>query len=532
MLEVDFLLLSLSFISALILVFFFYSTTTGPQTKNPCPESYPVIGNILSFLRNRHRFHDWITDMLSGTPSSTLQANLFLNIHRGICTANPVNIEHLLVSNFSNYVKGSRYLDNLYELLGYGIFNVDGDLWTIQRKIASHEFNTKSLKYFISDVVKSELSKSLIPYLSKACEESSVFDLQELLQKFTFTNICNVAFGVDPESMSALPFVKAFDDAVQIGFDRFVSPFPVVWKLKRYFNLGSEKRFREAVDTINKFAMKVIRSREEQGKNREDVGKSQDLLSRFMLLSSDMEFVNKEDRIKFLRDIVISFVLAGKDSTSTALTWFFWLVAGNPRCASSIYKELSSMAASVGESKSTLFSYEELKSCNYLHAAISESMRLFPPVPINSRLAVEDDVLPDGTHVKKGWFADYSAYAMGRMPSVWGEDCHEFKPERWLDGDGVCRPLDQFHFPVFHCGPRMCLGKYMAYIQMKAIAAAVMYEFEVLPVDGGASAEKMVNPPYILTMLLKMKGGLPVRLKKRAPQLSSKQVAVDYNQSS
>ncbi|CAK7330579.1 unnamed protein product [Dovyalis caffra] len=518
--ELDFLTLFLSFISVLIFIFFFRSTS-HPPSKTPCPESYPIIGNLPSLLRNRHRFHDWVTDMLSKTPSSTLQVNNFLNLSHIICTANPVNVEHLLVTNFSNYIKGSRYLDFLQELLGHGIFNVDGHLWTVQRKIASHEFNTKSLKHFISDVVKSELSKSLVPNLSKACDQSLTFDLQDVLQKFTFTNICKVAFGVDPEPMSSLPFVRAFDDAVEIGFSRFMAPLPAIWKLQRSLNIGSEKRLKEAAEVINEFAMEVIKSRQEQEKKIEDVGgKNQDLLSRFMLLSSDMEFQDEEHRRKFLRDIIISFVLAGKDSTSTALTWFFWLIAGNPRCESLIYNELSLAAPPLGaepvpESRVRIFSYEELKRFHYLHAAVSESMRLFPPVPINSRSTVEDDVLPDGTHVRKGWAADYSAYAMGRMETVWGQDCREFKPERWLDGEGVYQPFDQFRYPVFHCGPRMCLGKQMAYIQMKAIAAAVMYEFEILPVDGGATAEKMMNPPYRLSMVLKMRGGLPVRLKRR-----------------
>ncbi|CAN1250554.1 Cytochrome P450 CYP94D109 [Linum perenne] len=141
-------------------------------------------------------------------------------------------------------------------------------------------------------------------------------------------------------------------------------------------------------------------------------------------------------------------------------------------------------------------------------------MRLFPPVPLNSKLAVDDDVWPDGTQVRKGWFADYSAYAVGRMEKVWGPDCMEFKPERWLE-EGRYKPSDQFKYPVFHCGPRMCLGKEMAYIQMKAIVAAVMMEYEVLAIDGGASVEKMVNPPYTLSLLLKMRGGLPVRIKRR-----------------
>lgn len=357
-----------------------------------------------------------------------------------------------------------------------------------------------------------------MPNLSKACDENSVFDLQEVLGKFTFSTISKVAFGIDLQSVSNLPFAEAFDDAVEICFSRFLSPFPPIWKLKRLFNIGSEKRFKEAIETINEFAMEIMKSKHQEESSGERVAKNQDLLSRFMFLSSNLEFQDQEHKTKFLRDIIISFVLAGKDTTSTALTWFFWLLAGNPRCARLIYQELSEVATPLDAEAvpaARTFSYDELKKLHYLHAALSESMRLFPPVAINSRLTVNDDVLPDGTPVKKGWFADYSAYAMGRMERVWGQDCREFKPERWLDRDGKYRSFDQFRFPVFHCGPRTCLGKDLAYIQMKAIAAAVMYEFEIVAADGGATSERMMNPPYIVALLLKMTGGFPVRLKRR-----------------
>ncbi|XP_031277158.1 cytochrome P450 94A1-like [Pistacia vera] len=489
--------------------FYFSYSPCHPKTKTPSPQSYPIIGNLPGFLRNHRRFHDWVTELLSQTTSSTIQVNSFLNLSHGICTADPINIQHLLLSNFSNYIKGSRYHSVLHELLRHGIFSVDGHLWTLQRKIASHEFNTRSLKHFISEVVKSEISKSFIPFLSDASDRNIVFDLQELLQDFTFKNICNVAFGVDSScKQNSSEFMKAFDDAVEICSSRFTNPVPAIWKTKRFLNIGSEKRFKEAIKVINDYAMEILKSKEKE----EEETTNFDLLSRFMAASSSMEMEEEEKR-KFLRDIVISFILAGKDSTSTALTWFFWLIAGHPRCGSLIREELSSLPAS--ELRPRIFSYDELKKLHYLHAALSESMRLFPPVPINSRLTVDDDVLPDGTHVRKGWFADYSAYAVGRMEKAWGRNYMEFKPERWLNGDGVFQPSDQFRFPVFHCGPRMCLGKEMAYVQMKSIAAAVMNEFEILAIDGGGTAGRIMDPPYTLSLVLKMRGGLPVQIRRR-----------------
>ena len=69
---------------------------------------------------------------------------------------------------------------------------------------------------------------------------------------------------------------------------------------------------------------------------------------------------------------------------------------------------------------------------SYLHAVITEAMRLYPSVSFDGRVAVRDDVLPSGAALRAGWYANYSAYAMWRMEKLWGEDCLEFVPERWL----------------------------------------------------------------------------------------------------
>ncbi|XP_020225073.1 cytochrome P450 94A1 [Cajanus cajan] len=129
--------------------------------------------------------------------------------------------------------------------------------------------------------------------------------------------------------------------------------------------------------------------------------------------------------------------------------------------------------------------YDEVKHMVYTHAALCESMRLYPPVPMDTKEAVEDDVLPDGTVVKKGTMVTYHVYAMGRMESIWGDDWAEFKPERWLEKDetGKWRFVgrDSFTYPVFQAGPRMCLGKEMAFMQMQRLVAGIMRRFRVVP---------------------------------------------------
>jgi cytochrome P450 len=212
--------------------------------------------------------------------------------------------------------------------------------------------------------------------------------------------------------------------------------------------------------------------------------------------------------------VVINFLLAGRDTTSSALTWFFWLVSTRPDVEERTVREIRAVRAlsSHGSTHpSPTFSLDELRDMHYLHAAITESMRLYPPVAMDTHGCKQDDFLPAGTFVGKGWLISYSAYAMARMEDMWGKDCEEFKPERRLGGeDGAFRPESPFKYPVFHAGPRMCLGKEMAYIQMKSVIACVFERFSFRYVAGER------RPGLVLSLTLRMEGGLPMQVSKRS----------------
>jgi cytochrome P450 len=148
---------------------------------------------------------------------------------------------------------------------------------------------------------------------------------------------------------------------------------------------------------------------------------------------------------------------------------------------------------------------------HYVHAALYESMRLFPPVQFDSKFAAGDDTLPDGTAVTKGTRVTYHAYAMGRMESVWGPDCAKFRPERWLRG-GRFVPVSPYRYPVFQAGLRVCLGKELAVMEMKAVSVAVvrMFDVEVVGENGAGAAA----PRFAPGLTASISGGLPVRVRR------------------
>jgi cytochrome P450 len=483
-----------------------------PRTTTAhCPYPNPLLGNTLEFIRNRRRFFDWYADLLRAAPSGAIEAWGPFGAGHAVTTASPADVDHLLRAGFAGYAKGAIFRDATAKLIGDGLFAADGRLWSLQRKLASHAFSSRSLRRFADGVLAAHLWRELLPLLDDAAAEGRAVDLQAALRRFGFGTICHVAFGVeggdgDPARQQEALFA-AFDAALEISFRRALAPATFVRRLTKLLDVGRSRQLREAIGVIDGYAMSVVESKEARRRIGLDDDVDADLLSRFMAAMDEEDgselgamFPTPAAKRRFLRDVVVTFVLAGKDTTSSALTWFFWLLAVNPRCERRAHEE----AASAGG---------DVKGMHYLHAAITEAMRLYPPVPFNGRVAVRDDELPSGAAVRAGWYANYSAYAMGRMKTLWGEECMEFVPERWLGDGGEFVPVDAARYPVFHAGPRVCLGKEMAYVQMKTVAAAVLQRFKVdvvVPVAG------MDSPPaYEMTATMKMKDGLWVRLRRR-----------------
>ncbi|KAK1434760.1 hypothetical protein QVD17_00510 [Tagetes erecta] len=507
------LLSILLFISPFIIIIFFFifhhssSKSTSHQSTF---KNYPILGTLPEFYLNRHHFLDWTTHILSNSPTNTAVFHRPGKLN-GVITANPANVQHILKTNFNNYPKGPTFISLLQDFLGHGIFNSDGQKWRSQRKTASYEFNTNSLRNFVVETAANQLHTRFVPLLEAAASSNKVLDLQELLERYSFDNICKVAFNYDPccltgDGTYGSEFMQAFEEAATLSSGRFMYIFPGVYKIKKFFNFGSEFKLAKAIDTVHKFADNIIKTRLNEISHVTDDETDKDLLSRFMNMS--------DYSLEMLRDIVISFILAGRDTTSSGLTWFFWVLSKHPEVERKIFEEVKKIRGVY--SGEGCYSFDELREMHYLHAAISESLRLYPPVPVDTKSCRKDDVLPDGTFVGEDWFVTYHTYAMGRMKSVWGEDAGEFRPERWLEkaeeGGGmvVCRSENQYKFPVFHGGPRICLGKEMAYMQMKLVVATVVEMFEVVVV-----AEEERSPEHVLSLTMRMKDGLKVKVRKR-----------------
>nr|KYP72742.1 Cytochrome P450 94A1 [Cajanus cajan] len=410
------ILLSLQPLSLIFLLIIFYITLfhlrRPDKFSGAGPATYPLLGCLISFYKNKHRLLDWYTELLSQSTTNTIVVQR-LGARRTIITANPQNVEYILKTNFNNFPKGKPFTEILGDFLGQGIFNVDGELWLAQRKLASHEFSTKSLREFFMHTLEREVCERLLPVLEALSNEKKVVDLQELLGRFSFNVICKFTLGtnrccLDP-SVPTCPLARAFDVAAEVSARRGAAPLFMIWRVKRWLCAGSERLLKDAVGEVKTHVMRMIHERKRKRKRKQEGEEhgveDEDLLSRLICAGHEDEVI---------RDMVISFIMAGRDTTSSAMTWLFWILS-----------HYSHLERQIVEEAKGVLDYESLKSLSFLKACLCESMRLYPPVAWDSKHACGDDVLPDGTEA----------------------------------------------------GPRVCPGKEMAFIQMKYVVASVLCRF-------------------------------------------------------
>ncbi|CAN6463403.1 unnamed protein product [Victoria cruziana] len=476
---------------------------------------WPVFGMLPSMIWGvRGNAYEWITDVVIRQGGTfTFSGPWFTNLNC-VVTSDPRNLEFLLKAKFWSFPKGEYFRNSLHDLLGDGIFNTDDEPWQTQRKTASIEFHSGKFRKLTALTVGDLVHRHLLPVLDTYAENGFPLDLQDVLLRLTFDNVCMVALGVDSgclkPGLPEIPFAKSFEEATEMTTLRFLTP-TAIWKAMRFLNIGPERKLKQSVRDVKDYADRVIEAR--KAETASEGGRKSDLLSVFMRLRDED---GRPYSDKYLRDICINFILAGRDTSSVALSWFFWLLERNPPVEDKILAEIRRIMAAREPSEAdeedgeTVFRAEDVKKMEYLHAALSEALRLYPSVPVDHKEVREDEIFPDGTVLKKGTKVIYAIYAMGRMESIWGKDCCEFKPERWIR-DGRFMSESAYRFTAFNGGPRLCLGKDFAYYQMKLVAAAIISRFRVRIVPGHP-----VEPRMALTMY--MKHGLKVVLQRREQQ--------------
>ncbi|KAK6241023.1 Cytochrome P450 - like 10 [Theobroma cacao] len=479
--------------------------------NNGLPRSWPLIGMLPTMLLHFHRIHEKIPEVLEKSKGTFTYKGIWFTNTSFLGTSDPENVRYVLSTNSSIYLKGSEWMKQ-FDIFGEALFNSDGEAWKKQRKIFHAFLNHPQFHKSMAKLIPDRIEQGLIKVLEHVSKGDLVVDLQDLLARHAFDIACMMATGCNPQLLSLeYPenrFHDAMSDAWETAFYRYVMP-DKLWKLLSWLQIGKEKRRSRAWKALDDLLAEYISLQREKS-NKSMASNDDEVNFNFLkCYLTGNEVTGPTPRDSLIRDNLIHIMFATDDTNSTVLSWFFYHLSKNPTVETKIREELEKNLSTqkVGECQLPS-SLNELNKLAYLHAALYETLRLCPPVPFEFRTATQKNTLPTGHFVDKNTRVVMAIHAMGRMAWLWGKDCNEFKPERWITEEGKIKRELPSKFLAFNAGPRICLGKNLAFIIMKATAAAIIHNYNVHVIAG-----QNVTPKH--SIILHMKHGLMVRVKNR-----------------
>ena len=194
---------------------------------------------------------------------------------------------------------------------------------------------------------------------------------------------------------------------------------------------------------------------------------------------------------------LMTFLIAGHETTASALSWAICMLCKYPDVQSSLREEVRSVLPDPRSPASSISS-NDIDSLPYLNAVCNEVLRLYSPVPVTVRVAADDTTLL-GHYISKGTTIFISSWATNANKEFWGEDAADFNPNRWL-GEGKANTggvETNYAFLTFLHGPRSCIGQSFAKGEFACLLAAWASALET----------RFADPDYVI----KVKNGLTPR---------------------
>ncbi len=401
---------------------------------------------------------------------------------RGYLITNPDDVRHVLQDNARNYHKSPLY-GKLRLFLGNGLLTSEDEFWLRQRRIAQPAFHRQRMAALAS--VMAEAARDAAAAWQPLASAGRPVDIGEEMMRLTRTVVVRALLGADLG-----PYTSTIDKAWTIINQHVGESF---WSLGFTDRLPTPKnrRFQAARAVLRGAVDHVISER------RRGPSDGADLLS--MLMSARDEETGEAMTDEQLRVEVTTFLLAGQETTSLALTWTWYLLSQHPRARQRLEEEIDVVLGGRPPE------YSDLVNLPYLRMVIDEAMRLYPPAWGFSRQALADDQL-GGYPLPQGWLAFVIPYVLHRLPAFW-PDPEAFDPERFSPQRSADRP--KFVYLPFGAGPRQCIGNQFALIetQLSVATFAQAYRLQLVP-------HHNADPWPLIT--LRPRFGMPMIIERRS----------------
>jgi cytochrome P450 len=443
--------------------------------RPPGPRGLPVLGSLLDvrrdpagvFMRAALRYGD--------------VAYFRIGPRHGYLITNPADVRHVLQDNARNYHKSPLY-QKLRVHLGNGLLTSEDEFWLRQRRIAQPAFHRQRVAGLAA--VMAEAAREAAAHWERLAARGDAVDVDEEMMRVTRTVVVRALLGSDLG-----PYTDRID-AAWTTLNQFIGEDFWALGLTDWLPSPRRRRFEEARRLLREAVDYVIAQR------RGRPSDSADLLS--MLLAARDDDTGEGMSDEQLRVEVTTFLLAGQETTSLALTWIWYLLSQHPHAQRRLEQEVD------GVLDGRPPEYADLANLPYTRMVIDEALRLYPPAWAFSRQALADDRL-GGYELPRGWLAFVVPYVLHRLPSLW-DDPEAFEPERFSPERSADRP--RFAYVPFGAGPRQCIGNQFALIETHLIVATLAQRYRLRLVPGHA-----VEPWPLIT--LRPRHGMPMFIDSR-----------------
>ncbi len=425
---------------------------TVDGTTSPGPKGWPILGHVPAML----------TDPLKLFTESTEQfgdvVHLNLAGKSAYLVTNPAYVQRVFTET-DLFCKSKRY-ERMRPLVGNGLVTSSGAVWRKDRRLCQPHFNRQRLVgHSLQQMVA--VTNETIKLWEQAADNSEQVDMTEEMRRTTLAIVGRALFSVDLTSDA-----KTVAHALMTALDIMAKRVQGAIVFPEWVPTPNMIRLRMAIAQLDRIVHRLIT----QGRAAKQRG--DDFLS--VLIDATDSDTGSSLTDSELRDQLMTFMLAGHETTASSLAWSFYLLAQHPEIEAKVREEVQSV---LGDREPT---GEDLRRLTYTAMVFKETQRLYPPVWMLDRVPTRDVQFGEH-HIPAGSFIFVSAYINHRLPAYW-ENPEAFMPERFSPEQAKQRPAYAY-FP-FGGGQRICIGNHFAEMEAVIILAMTLRKFHLSLIPG------------------------------------------------
>lgn len=491
------------------------------------PLGIPLTYKLIKALANERLMDTVLNNNKKVNARTYLQESLFKHV---MISQDPENLKAVLATKFKDFSFAER-ASHMTPVFGSGIFTQDGSVWKHSRAMLRPQFSKEQVSRLEHVLAHAgQLVESID-------QRHGLVDMVPLFHMLTMDTATEFLFG---ESVDSLKFSGVKDSH---GNDRgsfvttksgkrvyaadFVESYTFLndyamksmtlnsmKKLLGIIQPGFETHLETAQSFIDFYAERALQHTAKYdesgvGHNEDDDESGENYIFSYELAKETRDPVA-------IRDQCFNILIAGRDTTASTLSFSFYYFALYPETWRKVREEVLNLFTP--EDGDQQITYESLRKLKYVQMFVKEVLRLHPVVPLNTRSAAKDTLLPRGggpnedqpVFMPKGMAFNYSVYVMHRDKSIYGPDAEEFKPERWDADNNKDRnsAMYTWGYVPFNGGPRICLGQQFALTELylTIVKLALQYRF----IEQGPNFPLDLKQRNTLTLVIGG-DGLPVR---------------------